>query len=89
MESRQDKDVEDVTHVWELDPTVDIVEVLIPFRHLGLVCGQVRANKAQGRGVEQEPDNHTPFITCLPRHARLNSTDSYVPLERRGEAPYN
>ena len=36
-----------VSHMRELDSAADVMEVLVPFQHLGLVCGQVRAHEAQ------------------------------------------
>ena len=52
--------------MWELDSAANVMEVLIPFQHLGLVCSQMGTHKTHGRRVDEETDNHTPFVPRLP-----------------------
>ena len=76
------------THVWELDLGADVVDVLIPFRDLGLVCRQVRADETERSGVKKKSYNHTPFVPGFPRHSCLHRRHGHIPAGGEMRLPW-
>ena len=72
-----------LTYMWEGDFLADVGIVLVSLQDLGLVGSKVGTHKAQGRGMQEEPDSHTPFIAGLTRHTGFHCTDSNIPEEKK------
>ena len=64
----------------EGDLLADVSVVLVTLHDLGLVSCEVRANKAEAGGVEEEPDGHAPFVPRLPGHPGLDAGHGHISM---------